>query len=231
MVKSKFTLTSVEEADKVRGWFKSGRGVYRWTSEDLSTARGDMITPGDVTTAPHWAYVGHPEKAEPEDFEVVIRTKVDLVPEWYPECEHCKGRGHRTVHEIAEIRGVTDEQAKDGLVRGGSAKWTDESTFECFSCHGSGHEVIPPKFRVKRLPPYKGAGWHVSNAGKSACNNLCVKLANHYNLGEYNNAPKAIRGQLGSEFVKWDWQHQGYGMASAHFFTESVTPFTEFAES
>lgn len=224
VVKTKFTLTSAAEADKVRDWFKSGRGVYRWTSKDLSMARGDMITPGDVTAAPHWAYVGHPEKAEPEDFEIVTRTKVDLVPEWYPDCKYCDGSGCRSVKSVALIRKEKASLTREMLQNDGRSVWVDKNNIQCWSCRGTGAEITPPTFRVKRLPPYKGGGWQVSNAGKAACNDLCVKLANHYKLGEHNNAPKAIRGQLGSEFVKWDWEGREYGMGQAYFFTEKTTP-------
>ena len=208
VVKSKFTLSSAVEADKVRDWFKTGRGAYRWTSKDLSMARGDMCTPGDVTTAPHWAYVGHPEKAELEDFEVTIRTKVDLVPEWYPDCKYCDGKGCRSVASLALIRKEEESVTREMLQKDGRTVFVDDNNIQCWSCRGTGADITPPEFKVTRQPPYRGGGYTVSQAGIKKCEKLCRKLETHYGL----------------EKVLWDWEGREFGMGQAFFFTEETTP-------
>ena len=46
----------LDESGKVRTWMDAGRKVRVWKSADLSMYRPDMLTPGDVSQAPHWAY-------------------------------------------------------------------------------------------------------------------------------------------------------------------------------
>jgi len=209
MVKDKFTLCTPEDTAKVIDWIKSGRGVLRWTNKDLSNmSRGDMFTPGDADKAPHWAYVGQPEPVELDEIEVRTRTKVDLPPEWGPECPQCKGTGHRTVQEIAAIRKTDDIDGVRESLRESTWLTGDTDTFECRSCGGTGHIVERPEFRVKRLPPYRGGGMEVSAAGINKCIKLCRKLEAHY----------------GIDNVQWDWEHWDNGLGRGYFFTETVDP-------
>lgn len=211
MVKDKFVLSTIEDVKKVQGWFREGVGVYRWKNKDLSCmSKPDLVTRGDVTGAPHWSYAGHPEKAEVEDFEVRLRKGVALVPEWYPECEYCKGRGFRTVREIAVIRHECDvEITRASLMSDGRTEWIDEDSFKCWSCRGTGHNVTPPRFKLTRLPPYRGGGFEVSKVGITKCEKLCRELEKHY----------------GVEKVEWDYEFIDNGMGEGRFFTEDVSPF------
>lgn len=79
---------------------------------------------------------------------------------------------------------------------------------QCWSCRGSGHTVTPPKFRVKRLPPYRGGGMEVSATGINKCIKLCRKLESHY----------------GIDNVQWDWEAWDNGLGRGYFFTEVVEP-------
>jgi hypothetical protein len=50
------TYPIMDESGKVREWIDAGRGVRVWESHDIGAGRPDMMTPGDVTMPPHWAY-------------------------------------------------------------------------------------------------------------------------------------------------------------------------------
>lgn len=52
----KYAVLDVE--GKVRDWLTASRGLRVWSSQEIGTNRPDMMTPGDVTTEPHWAYKG-----------------------------------------------------------------------------------------------------------------------------------------------------------------------------
>ena len=211
---SKFVL-SPEEAVKVENWITTGRGVLIWTSKDLSTARPDMITPGDVTQAPHWAYVGQPQKADIDSFVIIKRTKVDLPPEWFPPCSYCEGKGTRAIQDIADIRQEPVKQVRKRLQEDPRVTMRGPDHFDCFACHGSGHTVEAPRFRVTRLPPFRGGGWECSASGINKCVKLCRKMEDFYGV------PK----------IKWDWEYVGYGMGSAVFFTEEEKQFSIAAET
>lgn len=211
---SKFVL-SPEEAVKVENWIITGRGVLIWKSKDLSMARPDMITPGDVTQAPHWAYVGQPQKADIDSFVIIKRTKVDLPPEWFPQCQYCKGKGTRTIQEIAEIRNQPVKQVRKEFQSDSRFTMRGPDDFDCWSCRGTGHTVEAPTFRVKRLPPYKGGGMECSASGINKCVKLCRKMEEFYGVPE----------------IKWDWEYVGYGMGSAVFFTEEEKQFSIAAET
>lgn len=58
-----------DESGKVQSWLDSGRGLRVWQSHDIGAGRPDMLTPGDATEKPHWAY---PEPSE-------ILTAADVV--------------------------------------------------------------------------------------------------------------------------------------------------------
>jgi hypothetical protein len=206
---NKFVLTP-EEAVKVENWITMGRGVLIWRSKDLSISRPDMITPGDATQAPHWAYVGQPEKADIDTFVVVKRTKVDLPPEWFPPCPHCNGKGTRSVQEIADIRGESVKQVRKQFQDDNRIVMRGPDDFDCWSCRGSGHTVEAPTFRVKRLPPYKGGGMECSATGINKCVQLCRKMEEFYGVPD----------------IKWDWEFIGNGMGQAVFFTEEEKPFS-----
>lgn len=209
MVKDKFILSDPKQVEQVTEWFRTGRGALRWKTCDLSNmSRPDILTPGDADKAPHWAYVGQPEEVTPDEIEVRTRTKVDLPPEWGPECPQCKGTGHRTVQEIAAIRKTDDIEGVRESLRGSTWLTGDTDTFECRSCCGTGHTVELPEFRVRRLPPYKGGGMEVSATGINKCIKLCRKLEAHY----------------GIDRVGWDWEMWDNGLGRGYFFTETVEP-------
>ena len=205
---TKFVL-SPEEAEKVRTWFRDGRGCYRWVSKDLSAPRPDMVTPGDADKAPHWAYVGAPTQMTPEDFEVRTRTEVPLVPEWYPKCQYCEC-GKRTVKRLAEIRKESVTDTMTMLVQDGRTVWVGagNEVFQCWACRGTGHEITRPTARWVRRPMWRS---DVSDTGKAKFNKIAARLKAHYRL---------------EDEVIWDYQHIENGCVEATFFTEKVEPFT-----
>lgn len=211
MVKDKFVLQSQAKADLVREWFKTGRGVYRWTNNDLGNPSApDMITPGDATQAPHWAYVGQPTPVTPDELSVEIRKAVEPVYKDHPVCQYCKGEGKRTYQAIADLRNEPVEKAREELRKMWPESHIDDGFFTCRSCWGSGHNVEPITFRVKRLPPYKGGGYEVSKAGQDKCERMCRRLEKYHGL----------------EKVEWDWELREYGMGKGIFFTVERTDFT-----
>lgn len=204
-----FEITPDQE-DQVRSWYKEGRGCYRWRSRDLSSRRPDVITPGDTDKAPHWAYVGKPISITPDQIVVNKRTAVSLVPEWFPKCDTCKGRGHRTLQEIHALRKEeTIAELRKSLNDGGRMEWLDEeqTTFKCWSCHGSAHDIKQPTARWINRPTWRSS---VSDTGILKFNKIAEKLAKHYGL---------------SSLVLWDAVHLGYGLVEAHFYTEEKSPF------
>ena len=208
--KFKFTIDKQETLDQVRQWFKDGRGAYRWTNKEIGNPRGDVLTPGDSTQAPHWAYVGQPESVQPEDIEVRLRCPVSLPGAWYPACERCQGTGKRSYQSIADIRGCSDVGAiRQEILNQHNHVIVDDDHFQCWSCGGGGNVIKPPTFKVKR--EYWG-GYTVSDTGKNKCNKLCRDLEKHYDL-PYST-------------VLWDYEFIGRGMGQGRFYTEDIKPFT-----
>lgn len=37
-------------------WIAAGRGVRVWINQEMGINRSNILTPGDVTTPPHWSY-------------------------------------------------------------------------------------------------------------------------------------------------------------------------------
>lgn len=195
------------QIERITGWFQSGNGVYRWTSKEIGNPRPDMVTEGPPEKAPHWAYVGEPTEMSPDDFEVVDEMSLERPPEWYPECEHCKGTGVRSVAELAEIRKEPIEVTQ-AFLRKPESMWKmneDETGFACNYCRGTGHIVPEVTFRVKRM--YWG-GWEVSDTGKRKCDEIARKLEKHYGL----------------KSVLWAWEHWGSGIAHGRWFVEARRP-------
>jgi hypothetical protein len=56
MAESKLVTVSVKTAEKLRGWFKDGRGVRMWINAEIgSGAASEIFTPGDALS-PNWRY-------------------------------------------------------------------------------------------------------------------------------------------------------------------------------
>lgn len=200
---SKFTITTVEDLDKVISWIKDGRGIKQWFSADLSTPRPDQITPGDKGS-PHWAYTTYKD-LDPKDIEVAVRTWVAMVPEWHPKCERCNGTAKRSIAELASIRKESFEVTK-AFVNSDSWHWgkPEGDHFPCNYCHGTGHTITPITFKVTRK--FWGQ-CNVSQAGIRKCEAMACKLAKHY-----------------GKPISWDWEWIGGGMAQAYFYhAESKT--------
>lgn len=201
-----------EKAEEVRQWHTSGRGIYMWTSKDLSTPRPDMITPGDVVQAPHWAYVGQPIKLDPSEIIVVTETKIEVNPEWFPKCSICGGCGNRTVDEVLIIRNQpvnadTRNALIDELSKDGRTQWDHRhmGIFKCWSCKGSRHDVQLPTARVKR------AFWgqlRVSNTGITKFNALAKKLEAFHGISD----------------VKWRIDMVDTDLCQPFFYTEKSEP-------
>jgi hypothetical protein len=75
-IATKFTVTQ-ETAPKVREWFANGRGARLWKSVEIGNSRPEQLTPGDVTTPPHWAYtLEASEIVTPADISMEIREDI-----------------------------------------------------------------------------------------------------------------------------------------------------------
>lgn len=69
------------DSDKVRVWFKTGRGLRVWQSADLGAGRADMLTPGDCETSPHWAYPIEHSRVY-QEHEVTFYERLQVVKDW-----------------------------------------------------------------------------------------------------------------------------------------------------
>lgn len=73
---TKFTVDQ-NTAVKVREWFRSGRGARLWRSVEIGAQRPEQLTPGDVTTPPHWAYtLEASELISADDISMEIREDI-----------------------------------------------------------------------------------------------------------------------------------------------------------
>lgn len=73
---SKFTV-SEKTAPSVRNWFINGRGARLWKSAEIGNSRPEQLTPGDVTTPPHWAYpLADSELIGIDDIAIEAREKI-----------------------------------------------------------------------------------------------------------------------------------------------------------
>lgn len=66
----------LDTAGKVKAWLDAGRGLRVWTSQEIGPRRPDMLTPGDVTDAPHWAYRGGDRLVAAEDVVFYLKGPV-----------------------------------------------------------------------------------------------------------------------------------------------------------
>lgn len=63
-----------DQATKIASWFKSGRGVVRWSSLDLARAGDGVFTPAD-SEKPAYHYA-NPVPLQPEQFRVTTYKEV-----------------------------------------------------------------------------------------------------------------------------------------------------------
>lgn len=219
---SKFQVTT-QEADKVRNWFKQGRGCVRWSNLEIGASRPDMITPAmpegetlptnpvdsiDYKLKPHWS-MGNPVIMLPTDLEIIDRKPIVEPAEWFPVCERCKGSKVRTIAEMAGIWHCSLEDAWKAS-KGDNWHWgevSDEGTFPCNLCNGTGHQFKPLIVRLKR--EWWG-GYSISNTAKLKADKLAKRLEKHYGLTG----------------IRVDWEGYNPGYACIVFYTETVEPFT-----
>lgn len=212
MTDAKFTITDPQQAQTVLGWVKAGRGVKLFKSHDIGAGRSDLLCPGDMA-CPHWAY---PESAaiELNEIEVCDRTPMLPPPEWTGECQICRGVGHRTYAEIAEIRSESVDECRARLTS--QHQWAalqrDNDSFTCNTCDGTGHERFVMYIRVKRQ--YWGAITPIKLGVPHKVSKVISKLAEHFNIDR--------------SLIKWDFDVVDNGTGRVFFFTEKSIRFDEY---
>lgn len=207
--KYKFHVIDEDSLGKVTSWVQAGRGITIWKNLYIGDTAGSQITPGDADK-PHWKY-GDPEPIDPKDIEVEHRVKVDLVPEWYPKCDRCKGSAKRSLQELADIRKEPIEVTREMTAK---PDWNwgpiEDDHFPCNYCRGTGHTITRISFKVKRT--FYG-GLVVSDAGKRKSNEMVAKLKKHHGI---------------KDEVTWDWEWIDAGMAESHFYSVTKESLAEY---
>lgn len=206
----RFVITDPKQLEQVISWHTDGRGIYRWTNKEIGVCRGDIITPGDVTQAPHWAYVGHPTEESIDNIDYVVRTPVDYIAEDFPVCEHCHGTGYRSVADLAKIRQEDPEATREHLRKPDSPwKLVDDDHFVCNFCNKTGHIVT--RISGRGVRKYWGGVWF-SRTLQNKAYTMSIKLKKHYR----------IEGP-----VRWDYEWSWSNTYTVRFFAEKTTPVRE----
>lgn len=210
-----FNLVEDEHIKQVASWVRAGRGLYRWESQDLSCPRGDIVTPADVTRAPHWAYAGHPIPMDPKDVAVEYRTYHPIPVEWSPRCEKCQGSKVRTV---AEMAGIWKTDIEDATARMAEPSWTwgpvTDGTFPCNYCQGTGHK--PEVFTVR----VEDRGWfgvHFYDTSKRKIAKMGQKLREHAGLSR-------------SFVMHHDWEWYDKNIVTVKFYLLSIETLACYVE-
>lgn len=207
-----FTVTG-DEAERVAGFCREGRGLRLWESQDLSTPRGDMLTPGDAGK-PHWAYADR-GLLQPVDVLVEHKNRLEPPVEWYPTCDRCQGTKVRSFKELADIWKQSYGEALAYIKKPGS-NWTwgevVDGYFPCNYCQGSGHTVRPLVIRAK----YAGwSGTTLTDKGKTEALDMCCRLQEHYN-------PPHV--------VQWDWDWYGHNEVVVTFYSKWHELLSDYLE-
>jgi hypothetical protein len=142
---------------------------------------------------------------QPEDIEIETVSPVDMPLDWFPVCEHCNGSGKRAVLELANVREITfDECRRQIESQEIQVSGYDGDEFDCTYCQGTGHTERHITVRLRRHRGF-GGGYELFPTGEDRAKRYAKKLGDD---------------------VKWDWQGEGYGLASLRFYRRKVEPFT-----
>ena len=194
-----------DKLQEVRLWFKERGGAIRWRNLEIGVMRDDQLTPandkdGNPYGKPHWSY-GDPSPVQPDEIDVREETAVAIPLAWFKKpCERCQGTGRLSLHEFTKPRNQTIAELIASPVNLTGIDVQAE-TCDCFHCDGTGKAERSVKVRIRR----HWWGYDISETGKAKADRLARKLGPD---------------------VKWEWKHEGYGLASLRFYRETVVPFT-----
>lgn len=104
----------LDETGKVREWLDKGRGLRVWVSHDLGAGRPDILTPGDVERAPHWAYpLSASRVIAPAD--IVFFHRMTVAKEWSDTRQGWKA-AERYVDQTSKLADRIRREAPIGTV-------------------------------------------------------------------------------------------------------------------